>query len=145
LKVKVLFPHKLKSKPIEELVERYRTFAARLAGIELSVGAYADKNGRALPQLLERVSQADSVYLSERAAPVESHWFKEALEASAMSGRTLLFVVGAADGIPPEMEAACKRKISLTRLTLPHEMALLILMEQLWRATSMIRGHPYHR
>lgn len=145
MKIKVLFPHKLKSKPIGELVERYQRFCGRLTRVELVITPFADRTGRALPALLDLARTSDSVYLSERADPVDSFWFKEALERSGTNGKSLLFIVGGADGVPSELEGACHRAVSLTRLTLPHEMALLVLFEQFWRATSMIRGHPYHK
>jgi 23S rRNA (pseudouridine1915-N3)-methyltransferase len=54
-------------------------------------------------------------------------------------------VVGGADGLPPELVRQAAVRWSLGRLTLPHRLARLILLEQLYRALSILRGEPYHR
>jgi 23S rRNA (pseudouridine1915-N3)-methyltransferase len=58
-------------------------------------------------------------------------------------GLTLL--IGGADGLPPDLVAKADARWSLGRLTLPHRLARLILLEQLYRALSILRSEPYHR
>ncbi len=58
--------------------------------------------------------------------------------------RTLTFVIGGADGIPPPLVAKAKLRLSLSALTLPHRLARLVLCEQVYRALTIIRGEPYH-
>jgi len=145
VKVRVLFPHRIKSEPVRKLVEHYLTLAGRTLSVELIIAPYADRRGRVSPKLLELVRTSDAIFLSERGKEVKSEWFRDAAQEAGLSGRQLLFVVGDAFGIPRELEAVVSRKISLTRLTLPHELALALLTEQLWRAASMISGHPYHK
>lgn len=53
-------------------------------------------------------------------------------------------VVGGAYGLDEQVKKAAQEKISLSRLTFPHQMAVLILMEQLYRAFKILRGEPYH-
>ena len=55
------------------------------------------------------------------------------------------FMIGGADGIDEEIKRNADASLSLSRLTLPHAMARLVLCEQLYRATTVIRNHPYHR
>ena len=126
-------------------MQHYLTLAGRTLSVELTISPFVDRKGRVPARLMEQVRDSDSIFLSERGRQVPSKWFKETIQAAAMGGRTLLFVVGDAFGIPPELEAVCKRKICLSALTLPHELALALLTEQLWRAASMISGHPYHK
>jgi 23S rRNA (pseudouridine1915-N3)-methyltransferase len=55
------------------------------------------------------------------------------------------FAIGGADGLKPEVLQRADFKLSLGRMTLPHRLARLILLEQLYRALSIVRGEPYHR
>lgn len=57
----------------------------------------------------------------------------------------IAFVIGGADGLPRELVQRANFTWSLGRLTLPHRLARIILLEQLYRALSIIRGEPYHR
>jgi 23S rRNA (pseudouridine1915-N3)-methyltransferase len=57
----------------------------------------------------------------------------------------LAMYVGSAYGLDPELTASCNERVSLSRLTLPHELALLVLAEQLYRATTLWSGAPYHK
>lgn len=57
----------------------------------------------------------------------------------------VVFAIGGADGLPADLLARSDEKISLSRLTLPHRLARLLLFEQLYRAHSILRGEPYHR
>ena len=57
----------------------------------------------------------------------------------------LVFVIGGADGLTPEIKAAAHWNLSLSPLTFPHEIARLLLVEQLYRAHTILQGTPYHR
>lgn len=59
--------------------------------------------------------------------------------------RALVFLIGGADGLGPEAVAAASMRLSLSRMTLPHRLARVVLCEQLYRALSIIRGEPYDR
>lgn len=60
-------------------------------------------------------------------------------------GRDLALVIGGADGLAPAVIDRCEAALSLSALTLPHALARLLLVEQLYRAHSLLEGHPYHR
>jgi 23S rRNA (pseudouridine1915-N3)-methyltransferase len=62
-----------------------------------------------------------------------------------MEGRDLLLLVGGADGLPPGWSARADLLLSLSRMTLPHELARVVLAEQIYRAFTTLRGHPYPR
>jgi 23S rRNA (pseudouridine1915-N3)-methyltransferase len=55
------------------------------------------------------------------------------------------FLVGGAFGLDESLIRDCRRRLSLTRMTLPHDMARLVLAEQLYRAGTILRGEPYHK
>ncbi|MEP6943179.1 MAG: 23S rRNA (pseudouridine(1915)-N(3))-methyltransferase RlmH [Betaproteobacteria bacterium] len=59
--------------------------------------------------------------------------------------RAVAFVIGSADGLAPEVKRAARAVLSLSALTLPHSLARVLLVEQIYRAVSLLRGHPYHR
>jgi len=61
------------------------------------------------------------------------------------SGQDVVFAIGGADGLDTEILARAKMKLSLSRLTLPHALARVLLAEQLYRAWSLLANHPYHR
>ena len=68
------------------------------------------------------------------------------IERSMVQGqRTVAFLIGGSDGLPAAAVARATRRLSLSALTLPHRLARLLLLEQLYRALSIIKGEPYHR
>jgi len=60
-------------------------------------------------------------------------------------GRDVALVIGGADGLAPSLLEKAELKLSLSRLTLPHALARVLLAEQLYRAVSLLNNHPYHR
>jgi 23S rRNA (pseudouridine1915-N3)-methyltransferase len=69
----------------------------------------------------------------------------EFLDTRAQSGKTVSFLIGGPEGLPKEVIEASEFQLSLSKLTLPHDMAMIILMEALYRASSIATGHPYHK
>ncbi len=61
------------------------------------------------------------------------------------AGRDLAFLVGGAYGLSPAVRTRAERQLSLSRFTFPHELARLVLIEQLYRAGTIVRGEPYHK
>ncbi len=68
------------------------------------------------------------------------------LDDHALQGRSsIAFVIGGASGAAPEVVARADERLSLGRITLPHQLARVVLLEQLYRAFRISRGEPYHR
>lgn len=67
------------------------------------------------------------------------------LEQWQADGRDAALLIGGADGLDPALKARTAEKIRLSSLTLPHGLARLLLCEQLYRAVSVLKNHPYHR
>lgn len=77
----------------------------------------------------------------EMTSPELAAWLGEQLERH---GR-LAFLVGGPVGFDPATTAAADEQLALSRLTLPHELARVVLLEQLYRAFTILRGEPYHK
>lgn len=69
-------------------------------------------------------------------------WMRAEQELAA---RDVAFVIGGAYGLSPEVRRASAQELSFSRFTLAHEMARLVLAEQLYRAGTIVRGEPYHK
>jgi 23S rRNA (pseudouridine1915-N3)-methyltransferase len=86
------------------------------------------------------------IVLDERGKQMSSVALAQWIEKQELSGRKRVsLLIGGADGHPPEVRAAADELWSLSAMTLQHELALVVLMEQIYRACSINRGEPYHR
>ncbi len=86
------------------------------------------------------------VMLDEKGENLPSRVFAERIQAWREDGvRETRFLIGAADGFDDDARAQADLLISYGRATWPHMMARAMLAEQLWRATSILANHPYHR
>lgn len=85
------------------------------------------------------------IALDEKGSDLTTQKFAEGLAAWMQDGRDTAFLIGGADGLDAELKQRAEATLRLSSLTLPHGMARLLLCEQLYRAVSLIRNHPYHR
>ncbi len=85
------------------------------------------------------------VVLDERGEDMTTMKLAARLEAWMQEGGDTAFIIGGADGIDEELKQRADDTIRLSSLTLPHAMARLVLCEQLYRAISVVKNHPYHR
>lgn len=83
--------------------------------------------------------------LDPQGRQLDSREFAALVEAAERDARDLVFVVGGHDGLPPEWKPKADLLLSLSRLTMPHELARAVLAEQIYRALTLLRGHPYPR
>jgi 23S rRNA (pseudouridine1915-N3)-methyltransferase len=85
------------------------------------------------------------IVLDERGREVDTRGLAALLERWRQDGRDVAFLIGGPDGLDPALKAGADSCIRLSSLTLPHGLARLILAEALYRAASLLAGHPYHR
>jgi 23S rRNA (pseudouridine1915-N3)-methyltransferase len=85
------------------------------------------------------------VVLDERGVEVTSAGLARKLESWLGSGRDLALFIGGADGLPDRFRRSADLLLALSRMTLPHGLARILLAEQLYRAISIMHNHPYHR
>ena len=100
------------------------------------------EKARLLPALrgYERI-----IALDERGADITTLELARRLESWMRQGGDTAFIVGGAEGLDEEIKHHARETLRLSSLTLPHAMARLLLCEQLYRAASILRNHPYHR
>ena len=109
--------------------------------------------GRTREQLLEaeatRVTSACGgshiIALDERGAAWTTREFAAQLARRLAGGDDIAFVIGSADGLASGIKARADAVVALSALTLPHGLVRVLLAEQLYRAHSVLTGHPYHR
>ena len=85
------------------------------------------------------------VVLDERGTDLTTVKLAQRLEDWMLEGGDTAFIIGGADGIDETLKQRADAMIRLSSLTLPHAMARLVLCEQLYRAVSVVKNHPYHR
>jgi 23S rRNA (pseudouridine1915-N3)-methyltransferase len=85
------------------------------------------------------------IVLDERGTLLATAALARRMEGWRHAGRDLAFIVGGADGLAEGLKAGAEFRWSLTPLTLPHGLARVVLVEQLYRAVSILHNHPYHR
>ena len=85
------------------------------------------------------------VVLDERGTSLTTQALASRLTSWQLGGADVALVIGGPDGLEPEFRQAAHERIRLSDLTLPHAMARVLLIEQLYRAWSINANHPYHR
>jgi 23S rRNA (pseudouridine1915-N3)-methyltransferase len=88
---------------------------------------------------------ACKVLLDPAGRPMDSAGFIELVSKTQREARDLVFVVGGADGLPEGWRPRADLLLSLSPMTFPHELARAMLAEQIYRAFTSLRGHPYPR
>ena len=129
---------KIGRSPEAELVDRY----IKRIGWDVKISELPDQGGK-LPKLqgvtkIIAMDEAGENWTSSKFAKLLSNWRDN-------GAREARFLIGAADGLSAEERASADHFFSFGKATWPHMMARAMLAEQLFRATSIIAGHPYHR
>jgi 23S rRNA (pseudouridine1915-N3)-methyltransferase len=113
----------------------------------------ARNQGKSLAQILAaeaaRIAAATTGYhavvLDEHGEAWTTAQLARELRRWREESRPVAFVIGSADGLSPSVKRAAATIVALSALTLPHGLARVVLVEQLYRAVSLLQGHPYHR
>jgi 23S rRNA (pseudouridine1915-N3)-methyltransferase len=119
------------------------TYHKRLPGLTVVELRDSSPEREAEMLLAELRGDEQLVALTEEGQTLGSVQLAERLRDSG-SGR-LAFVIGGADGLAPRLKQRAAWTLSLSPLTFPHELARLLLLEQLYRAQTILQGGPYHR
>lgn len=127
-------------------VDEYLKRLSRFGNHEL-VTVKAGSSVETSARLLESSRGCYRIALDERGQFLSTREFATRLAALESRGdlKTAAFLIGAADGHTEELRQSCDLLLALSPFTLQHELALLVLMEQLYRVASLRTGSPYHR
>ena len=159
MRVVVIAVGRLKQGPERELAERYRQrfddLGRKLGFRGLDIREIAESRARepdariaeeAAAILAAIPENAVLVALDERGQNIDSSAFAQKLghwRDHAVANTT--FVIGGADGLSPELQGKAKLQVAFGAATWPHQMVRVLLLEQLYRAATILAGHPYHR
>ena len=92
-----------------------------------------------------RHPSAAKVFLDPKGKVMDSQKFAAVIGQAELEARDSVFLVGGHDGLPPGWRERADWLLSLSAMTFPHELARVMLAEQLYRAFTILRGHPYPR
>lgn len=95
--------------------------------------------------LFSKHPSAQKIFLDPTGKPFDSRAFTTLVQSAEDEGRDLVFLVGGHDGLPVEWKLRADLLLSLSPMTFPHELARAMLAEQIYRAFTTLRGHPYPR
>jgi len=145
---------KARNAALGEAIREYETRAARYWPLDV----HEVREERATGVSIEKVKEKEGARLSERVPQraqtvaceidgrkLDSAQFAAFLQSAREQDRDLAFLIGGAFGLPTELAARSSVKLSLAPWTLPHEIARLVLVEQIYRAGTIVRGEPYHK
>lgn len=141
---------------VGKLKERFWRDAC--AEYEKRLGAYTDLTIRELPDsdptreeasilaAVEKLGQAHIVLLDIKGSELSSPQLAQRMDDWALHGISqVAFIIGGSDGVTPAVRARCDERISFGPITLPHNLARIVLLEQIYRAHKISRGEPYHK
>jgi 23S rRNA (pseudouridine1915-N3)-methyltransferase len=95
--------------------------------------------------LWTRHAAAAKILCDPAGKPLDTAQFASLIERLESEGRDAVFVVGGHDGLPAAWKPRSDHLVSLSPMTFPHELARAMLAEQIYRAFTILRGHPYPR
>lgn len=136
----ILAAGKLKEKEVRAIADDYLGRIRRYAKCDEIELKSASDLAAAIPKdalVVAMEVDGDAVTSTELSKRVE-RW-------SSTGKGVVAFVIGGADGIPKELSKRAAARLSLSKLTLPHRLARVLLLEQLYRSLSILRGEPYAR
>jgi 23S rRNA (pseudouridine1915-N3)-methyltransferase len=149
---------RLKRGPESDLAERYRERAVKsgrgiglrsLEIIEIAESRAREAQRRMLEESIALANvipkDAATVLLDPRGETVDSNAFTKRLRGWNDGGRDVAFVIGGPDGLAPTLSDQADLHLAFGALTWPHQLVRIMLLEQIYRATTILSGHPYHR
>ncbi len=144
-----------KGDSLDEEIERYRKLIAPFASVSVSYLRSPGTSSFPKNDLLEAEGKIVTaripggslcVALSEEGTSLpSSRAFAQWLSKKTQDCRVLTFILGGAYGLSPRVKAASEDVISLSPLTFAHKLAVVVLLEQIYRAFTILKNHPYHK
>lgn len=136
---------------IEPGLQRYQKRLKRPFDVQWVLLPHSSLDGDSARQeeserIRQRLPQKDAyiVLLDERGERFDSPAFSRLIESQAVSGRSIVLIIGGAYGVSDELHQSADKVLSLSDLVFPHQLVRLILIEQIYRAQSIAEGGKYH-
>lgn len=159
MKIKIVTVGKLKEKYLKDGIAEYSKRLSRFANLEMleladekTPDRASDSENQKILELegtriLSKIGDRDFVIvLAIEGKTLSSEEFSKQLEQAPINGfSTLTFVIGGSLGLSPKVKKRANLSISFGRLTLPHQLMRLVLVEQIYRAFTIQQGSPYHK
>jgi 23S rRNA (pseudouridine1915-N3)-methyltransferase len=147
MKIKVAWIGKTKEPAIQTLTDEYLkriSHYAEIAGVALkdedAILSLANLEGRQK----QNKGRYKLIVLDSRGKQVSSEELAAFLEREQVNAMPLLFAIGGSDGFSEQTRRRAALTLSFGKMTLPHELARVVLLEQLYRAFTILKNHPYH-
>ncbi len=121
-----------------KLIELSPGHRAKNASVQLAMESEAEA-------ILQAVGQDRVIALDVLGKPWSTEDLAGHLTDWRMDGRNISIVIGGPDGLAPQVLARADAKWSMSNLTLPHPLVRVVFIEQLYRAWTLLNGHPYHK
>lgn len=143
MKIRILAIGKPKLRYASDGVAEFEKRLQRMAKVEIEY--LKDRQG--CPELLLRSEGSYRIAMDERGSLFTTSEFVKQINSLEERGeiKTVSFLIGGSDGHSELLREKCDAVLALSQLTLQHELALVVLLEQIYRAYSIKRGEPYHR
>lgn len=144
MKIKVAWIGKTKESAIAALTEEYLKRISRFCDVEgITTREEADLLARLSGAKVS--SRSTLVLMDSRGKEFTSEEFAKFLRSyQDRNPLPLVFAIGGADGFSKNARSAAQYTFSLGKMTFPHELARIVLLEQIYRAFTILKGHPYH-
>ena len=131
--------------PFSDDVAHYERLIGRHARLESIEFAEASNPAREAESVVKRIPAGAFVCVLDREGDqLSSEELAAFLEERRMSRADLCLIVGGPQGVDPSVLARANRRLAFGRVTLPHQLARVVLLEQLFRAHKILAGEPYH-
>src|SRR6201991_4907992 len=158
MRLVVISIRRLKQGPERELAERYRArcddIGRKLGFRGLEIHEIPESRARdAVTRMAEEAAAIAAllpekyglIALDERGKSIDSAAFAQHLGRFRDAAMDVIFVIGGADGLSPELRSKAKLVVAFGAATCPHQMVRVMLLEHIYRAPTILAGHPYHR
>jgi len=155
LKIHIIAVGKIKDKIIQAKINHYLDELKHISGKGMEIKLKQAPDGKSSAVEIKKKEEAEKilealpsraylVVMDERGENLTSMEFAKMIERITEQGKELIFVLGGAYGLDEQVKEKADKVIAMSRLTFPHELARLILVEQLYRAFAIIKRTPYH-
>jgi 23S rRNA (pseudouridine1915-N3)-methyltransferase len=144
MKLRIIAIGRFREEPLRAIADQYVKRINRYARVEI---VEIERKGRDAAQRIRRiVTPRDHVVaLDEKGRTFTSESFARHLDDLLAGCERIVFIVGEAEGLPREISGLIEERLSLSSMTLQHDIARIVFLEQLYRAFSILKGEPYHK